>query len=87
MGSDVMYPVIVFLHGGSYQVGSGNYYDGSVLASNRVVIVIINYRLGPFGEYYGFRARKSVKLTEITNCPKTGPDAHSTISRQFSNLG
>lgn len=44
------YPVIVFIHGESYEWNSGNPYDGSVLASyGGVVVVTINYRLGILG--------------------------------------
>ncbi len=43
-------PVMVWVHGGSNTVGQGASYDGSHLAaSERVVMVTINYRLGPFG--------------------------------------
>ncbi|KAF2368541.1 Carboxylesterase type B, partial [Trinorchestia longiramus] len=48
-GSEV-YPVIVYLHGESFSWGAGSLYDGSVLAAyGRVVVVTINYRLGPLG--------------------------------------
>ncbi|KAK2719079.1 neuroligin-1-like [Artemia franciscana] len=44
------YPVIVYIHGESYSWGSGNLFDGSVLASvGRVVVVTLNYRLGVLG--------------------------------------
>lgn len=44
------YPVMVFIHGESYEWNSGNVYDGSVLASyGGVVVVTINYRLGILG--------------------------------------
>ncbi|XP_063224894.1 neuroligin-4, X-linked-like [Bacillus rossius redtenbacheri] len=44
------YPVIVFIHGESYEWNSGNPYDGSVLASYaHLVVVTINYRLGILG--------------------------------------
>ncbi|XP_067118519.1 neuroligin-4, X-linked-like [Centruroides vittatus] len=43
-------PVMVYIHGESYEWNSGNPYDGSVLASfSSVVVVTINYRLGIFG--------------------------------------
>ena len=46
------YPVIVFLHGESFSWGSGNPYDGSVLASAaKVVVVTLNYRLGVLGKH------------------------------------
>ncbi|XP_063224778.1 neuroligin-2-like [Bacillus rossius redtenbacheri] len=44
------YPVLVFIHGESYEWNSGNPYDGSVLASyGRLVVVTVNYRLGVLG--------------------------------------
>lgn len=45
------YPVMVFLHGESYSWGSGNPYDGNVLAAaGKVVVVTLNYRLGVLGK-------------------------------------
>ncbi|GAA6151981.1 hypothetical protein NBRC116587_14000 [Pseudoteredinibacter isoporae] len=42
--------VMVWVHGGSNTHGSANIYDGSRLAvEHNVVVVTINYRLGPFG--------------------------------------
>ena len=46
----VRMPVIVFIHGESYEWNSGNPYDGSVLASyGQVQVITINYRLGLLG--------------------------------------
>ena len=44
-------PVMVWFHGGSHEVGHGSslIFDGSALARKGVVLVSINYRLGPFG--------------------------------------
>jgi para-nitrobenzyl esterase len=43
-------PVMVWIHGGGWFLGSGGQFDGSELAArNKVVVVTINYRLGPFG--------------------------------------
>uniref|UniRef100_A0A1B6L0Q2 Carboxylesterase type B domain-containing protein n=1 Tax=Graphocephala atropunctata TaxID=36148 RepID=A0A1B6L0Q2_9HEMI len=43
-------PVMVFIHGESFEWNSGNLYDGSVLASyGKVVVVTINFRLGILG--------------------------------------
>ncbi|KAA8587179.1 hypothetical protein FQN60_001015, partial [Etheostoma spectabile] len=40
-------PVMLFIHGGSYMEGSGNLFDGSVLAAyGNVIVVTMNYRLG-----------------------------------------
>lgn len=44
-------PVLVWIHGGAFQGGSGAVpiYDGARLASHGAVVVSINYRLGVFG--------------------------------------
>jgi len=48
---DTRAPVMVWIHGGAFSVGSGSdpWYDGSGFARDGVVCVSINYRLGPFG--------------------------------------
>lgn len=44
-------PVMLFIHGGSYMEGSGNMFDGSVLAAyGNVIVVTMNYRLGVLGK-------------------------------------
>ena len=44
-------PVILYIHGETYDFGTGNAYDGSVLASfGRVIVVTMNYRLGVLGK-------------------------------------
>lgn len=46
------YPVMVYVHGESFEWNSGNPYDGSVLASYaELVVVTLNYRLGILGEF------------------------------------
>lgn len=49
--SEERLPVMVWIHGGSFETGSGAMavYDGLGLAAHGVVVVTINYRLGPFG--------------------------------------
>ncbi|HTO06306.1 MAG TPA: carboxylesterase family protein [Myxococcota bacterium] len=43
-------PVMFWIHGGGNTIGHGGSYDGSELASAYdVVVVTVNYRLGPFG--------------------------------------
>jgi para-nitrobenzyl esterase len=43
-------PVMVWIHGGGNTIGAGTRYDGGHLAaSQNVVVVTVNYRLGPFG--------------------------------------
>ena len=51
-GPDTPKPVMVWIHGGAYIVGSGSQpiYDGPRLVRDgEVVLVTINYRLGPLG--------------------------------------
>lgn len=46
-------PVMVWLHGGALVFGAGGLplYDGSALARQGVVVVTVNYRLGPLGYF------------------------------------
>ena len=48
-------PVMVWIHGGSHTMGAGWVYDGTNFARDGVVLVSINYRLGPLG-YFGHPA-------------------------------
>lgn len=54
-------PVMVWIHGGGFRAGS-NVYAGEVLARQGVVIVSVNYRLGPLG----FFAHESLE-SDIAN--------------------
>jgi para-nitrobenzyl esterase len=49
--SDEARPVMVWVHGGALVTGTGAtpWYDGTALAKKGVVLVTINYRLGPMG--------------------------------------
>jgi len=42
-------PVMFFIHGGGFIIGSANAYDPLPLLKEDVVVVTINYRLGPLG--------------------------------------
>ena len=42
-------PVMVYIHGGAYETGSALAYPSDILALQGVVVVVIQYRLGPFG--------------------------------------
>jgi para-nitrobenzyl esterase len=43
-------PVLVMIHGGGLTTGAGDQHDGSlIVTTDHVVVVSINYRLGPFG--------------------------------------
>jgi len=61
-------PVMVWIHGGAFSIGGAaqSIYDGRTLARRgNVVVVTINYRLGPLG---------FLRLTDLTNgkIPATG---------------
>lgn len=46
-------PVYIWIHGGSNYFGGAQNYDGSILANrHNMVVVIIQYRLGPLGWFY-----------------------------------
>jgi para-nitrobenzyl esterase len=43
-------PVMVWIHGGGNTIGEGGFYNGGNLAAtHRLVVITVNYRLGPFG--------------------------------------
>jgi para-nitrobenzyl esterase len=46
-------PVLFWIHGGGWVMGTGSAYDASLLAARGdVVVVTVNYRLGPWGFLY-----------------------------------
>lgn len=46
-------PVLLFIHGDGYDMGTGAAFDGSIFASyTKTIVVTINYRLGPFGKIF-----------------------------------
>jgi para-nitrobenzyl esterase len=46
-------PVYIWIHGGSNYFGGAQNYDGSILANkHNMVVVVIQYRLGPLGWFY-----------------------------------
>uniref|UniRef100_A0A669EYI4 Carboxylesterase type B domain-containing protein n=1 Tax=Oreochromis niloticus TaxID=8128 RepID=A0A669EYI4_ORENI len=48
--NDAKLPVMVWIHGGGFMLGSASTYDGSALAAYQdVVVVLIQYRLGLLG--------------------------------------
>ena len=42
-------PVLFYIHGGAYTSGAAVLYPSDILALHGVVVVVIQYRLGPFG--------------------------------------
>ncbi len=51
VGKDSLQPVMLWIHGGSHQSGAGSMdlYQGNGMVENGVVVVTVNYRLGPLG--------------------------------------
>ncbi|XP_049289984.1 juvenile hormone esterase-like [Anopheles funestus] len=45
----VKYPVLVFIHGGSFVAGSGKIHGVDLLMENELIVITLNYRLGVFG--------------------------------------
>lgn len=43
------HPVMVWIHGGAFYVGQSDEYDPTPLINQGIVVVTINYRLGPLG--------------------------------------
>ena len=73
-------PVMVWLHGGAFAIGSGSQalYDGSTLARRGdVVVITVNYRLGPLG---------FLRLNDVTNgkIPSSGNEG---LLDQIASLG
>jgi len=71
-----VFPVLFWIHGGGFISGSGSFpfYDGAHMASrNDVVVVTINYRLGPLG----FLALPELKEED----PKGGTGNYGTLDQ------
>ena len=54
-------PIMVWIHGGAFKVGTGDNYDGSALVQNGVIVVTLNYRLG----YLGFLANPALDAESV----------------------
>jgi para-nitrobenzyl esterase len=62
-------PVMVWIHGGGNTVGAGTLYDGGELAATQnVVVVTLNYRLGPFGWF----RHASLRSDATTDAERSG---------------
>ncbi|MCY4060697.1 MAG: carboxylesterase family protein [Gammaproteobacteria bacterium] len=70
-------PVMVWIHGGGLTVGSGDAYPGELLTSKGVVLVTINYRLGPFG---------FLALPELTAESESGVSGNQGFRDQIASL-
>jgi para-nitrobenzyl esterase len=45
------YPIMFYFHGGEFNWGAGQMFPGHFLVSRKVIVVTVNYRLGPFGMF------------------------------------
>ncbi len=62
-------PVMVYIHGGGFEIGSGEK-DPEPLIRKSVVVVTINYRLGPLGFFAGNQGlMDQVRHSQYTNIP------------------
>jgi len=43
--------VIFYIHGGAYMFGRSNFFGAKYLMDRNVILVTMNYRLGPLGKY------------------------------------
>ena len=61
---DDLLPVVVFVHGDDFEFGTGNAYDGSILAAyGRLIVITINYRVGVLGMFSTFQYTWCLKST------------------------
>ncbi|WP_181407667.1 carboxylesterase/lipase family protein [Nocardioides sambongensis] len=68
-------PVMVWIHGGSFLTGTGGSYDAAKLATQGdVVVVTINYRLGPLG----FLAQSDL----TAEAPRLGSGSYALLDQQ-----
>ncbi|OQR69223.1 neuroligin-4 [Tropilaelaps mercedesae] len=69
MGGSLL-PVLVFIHGESFEWNSGNAYDGSVIAAKgHMVVITLNYRLGIFGSCDPYKHTYSNLSTRVVHNP------------------
>jgi carboxylesterase type B len=80
-------PVYVFIQGGGFQANSNYNYDGTGLitaSNNGIVVVTLNYRVGP----YGFLASKEVaKGASLNNGLKDQRKALQWVQKYISQFG
>ena len=64
-------PVMVWIHGGGWLLGSGNYetgfYGPGYLLDRNIILVTINYRLGALGTALRVRSSRSLHAIIFIN--------------------
>lgn len=64
---DTALPVMVWIHGGGNSIGDASVYDGSFLAVTRdVILVAVQYRLGPLGWFRHESLREDASAEEAS---------------------
>ena len=63
-----LFPVMIYIHGGGWTMGSSHSYPGVFLAERKVVVVTFNYRLNALGRYF-----ICYNLFKILFCPAFYP--------------
>ncbi len=78
--ADAKLPVFFWIHGGGFNQGSGSIltHDGAALASRGIIVVSVNYRVGPFG------LLAHPELTVESGTPSSG---NYTIADLIAGLG
>ena len=76
-------PVLVFIHGGGFYAGAASQplYNGSEIAKQGVVLVSLNYRLGPFG----FLAHPELSAEAVTSSTSGSSSASGTPTTSGSS--
>jgi para-nitrobenzyl esterase len=74
-------PVMLWIHDGGNSVGHGGFFDGSGLATaGNVVVVTVNYRLGPFGWF----RRAALRDEATTDAERSGNFATLDLLRALA---
>jgi len=84
-------PVMLWIHGGGNSIGHGGSYNGAMLATtHRLIVITINYRLGPFG-WFTHPALRDTEASEEDNSGNYGTldiiRALQWVQDNISNLG
>jgi carboxylesterase type B len=61
---------MVFIHGGGFFFGSSNLYGPTYIMEEEVVLVSMNYRLGPFGKSFLVLYLSSLVLVVVVEFAK-----------------
>lgn len=85
--SDRALPVMVWIHGGGNVWGRSSAYDGSRLAVNEdVIVVAVQYRLGPFGWFAHEALRTSARAPEDAAAAFTTLDLIASLKWVRDNI-